>query len=71
MSNYMEKIQKDITPAMREILVDWLVEAAEEFKLLSETLYLTINYIDRYLSAHDLSRNKLHLLGVSCMLVAA
>ncbi|CAI9769980.1 unnamed protein product [Fraxinus pennsylvanica] len=69
--NYMEKVQKDITPAMREILVDWLVEVAEEFKLLSDTLYLTINYIDKYLSAHDLRRNKLQLLGVSCMLVAA
>lgn len=67
----METVQTDITPAMREILVDWLVEVAEEFKLVSETTYLTINYIDKYLSSHDLSRNKLQLLGVSCMLLAA
>lgn len=71
LSNYMETVQTDITPAMREILVDWLVEVAEEFKLVSETPYLTVNYIDKYLSSHNLSRNKLQLLGVSCMLLAA
>ncbi|GFP88603.1 putative cyclin-a3-1 [Phtheirospermum japonicum] len=71
LSNYMEKVQEDINPAMRTILVDWLVEVAEEYKLVSDTLYLTVNYIDRYLSAYKLIRNKLQLLGVSCMLVAS
>lgn len=67
----MEKIQADITPVMRAILVDWLVEVAEEYKIVSDTLFLTVNYIDIYLSAHKLPRNKLQLLGVSCMLVAS
>jgi cyclin A len=40
--------QKDITPHMRAILVDWLIEVAEEYKLSSETLYLAVSYIDRY-----------------------
>ncbi|GER42164.1 cyclin A3 [Striga asiatica] len=71
LSNYMEKVQEDINPAMRAKLVDWLVEVAEEYKLVSDTLYLTVNYIDRYLSAHKLLRNRLQLLGVSCMLVAS
>ncbi|KAL3515338.1 hypothetical protein ACH5RR_022240 [Cinchona calisaya] len=69
--NYMEKVQNDITPAMREILVDWLVEVVDEYKLVSDTLYLTLNYIDRFLSSHTLSRTKLQLLGVSSMLVAS
>lgn len=67
----MEKVQKDITVGMREILVDWLVEVAEEYKLVSDTLYLTVSYIDRFLSSHVLSRTKLQLLGVSCMLIAS
>ncbi|XP_075511158.1 putative cyclin-A3-1 isoform X2 [Primulina tabacum] len=71
LSNYMEKVQKDIKPVMREVLIDWLVEVAEEYKFVSDTLYLTVNYIDRYLSCHDLNRNKLQILGVSCMLIAA
>lgn len=67
----MEKVQKDVTVGMREILVDWLVEIVDEYKFVSDTLYLTISYIDRFLSSHALSRNKLQLLGVSSMLIAS
>jgi G2/mitotic-specific cyclin-B, other len=35
---------------MRAILVDWLIDVHLKFKLLNETLFLTINIIDRYLS---------------------
>uniref|UniRef100_A0A673LNV3 Cyclin A1 n=1 Tax=Sinocyclocheilus rhinocerous TaxID=307959 RepID=A0A673LNV3_9TELE len=46
---YMRK-QPDITSGMMIILVDWLVEVGEEYKLCSETLYLAVNYLDRFLS---------------------
>ena len=65
------KKQPDINHSMRAILVDWLVEVAEEYKLLPQTLYLTINYIDRFLSAMSVLRGKLQLVGTACMLVAA
>lgn len=45
--DYM-RFQKEINPNMRAILVDWLVEVAEEYKLSSETLYLGVCYLDRY-----------------------
>ena len=35
---------------MRAILIDWLVDVHLKFKLRDETLYVTINLIDRYLS---------------------
>ncbi|XP_024027370.1 putative cyclin-A3-1 isoform X1 [Morus notabilis] len=69
--DYMEKVQNDITPSMRGILIDWLVEVAEEYKLLSDTVYLTVLYMDRFLSLNALSRQKLQLLGVSSMLIAS
>ncbi|WCJ17847.1 Cyclin-A3-1 [Euphorbia peplus] len=71
LANYMTSVQTDISVKMREILVDWLVEVAEEYKLVSDTLYLTVSYVDRYLSSQVLSRNKLQLLGVSCMHIAS
>jgi len=46
---YMEKSQTDINEKMRSILVDWLVEVHLKFKLVPESLYLTVNLIDRYL----------------------
>lgn len=69
--NYLESVQKDINANMRGILVDWLVEVAEEYKLVSDTLYLSISYIDRFLSSNVLNRQKLQLLGVSAMLIAS
>ncbi|KAF2536853.1 hypothetical protein F2Q68_00022845 [Brassica cretica] len=58
------RVQKDVTPNMRGVLVDWLVEVAEEYKLLSDTRYLTVSYIDRFLSLQTINRQKLQLLGV-------
>ncbi|GAB2253005.1 hypothetical protein Droror1_Dr00005852 [Drosera rotundifolia] len=69
--NYMEKIQEDVTAYMREILVDWLVEVTEDYSMVSDTLYLTVSYIDIFLSLCSIKRTKLQLLGVSCMLVAS
>lgn len=40
--------QKDIHKKMRLILVGWLIEVHLKFKLLPETLFLTINILDRY-----------------------
>lgn len=70
-SDFMERVQKDINASMRAILVDWLVEVSEEYRLVPDTLYLTINYIDRYLSGNTMDRQRLQLLGVACMMIAA
>ncbi|XP_066930558.1 G2/mitotic-specific cyclin-A-like isoform X1 [Clytia hemisphaerica] len=68
--NYMEK-QVDINKSMRSVLIDWLVEVAEEYKLNPQTLFLTVNYIDRFLSCMSVLRGKLQLVGTACMLVAS
>uniref|UniRef100_A0A453EIM5 Cyclin-like domain-containing protein n=1 Tax=Aegilops tauschii subsp. strangulata TaxID=200361 RepID=A0A453EIM5_AEGTS len=70
-TDFLETIQKDVNPSMRAILIDWLVEVAEEYRLVPDTLYLTVNYIDRYLSGNEINRQRLQLLGVACMLIAA
>jgi len=63
--------QRDINATMRSILVDWLVEVAEEYRLVPETLYLAVNYIDRFLAHVPVNRSKLQLVGVTCMLIAS
>jgi G2/mitotic-specific cyclin-B, other len=67
---FMES-QLHINERMRAILVDWLVEVHLKFKLVPETLYLTINLIDRYLERKEVSRPKLQLVGVTCLLIAS
>jgi len=56
---------------MREILIDWLVEVAEEYRLSSETLYLAKNFLDRYLSLKPVSKGKMQLVGLTALYVAA
>jgi len=67
---YMDN-QPHINQRMRSILVDWLVEVHLKFKLVPETLYLTINLIDRYLEIREVSRPKLQLVGVTCLLIGS
>lgn len=38
-----------VTPKMRSVLVDWLIEVHQQFRLMQETLYLTVAIIDRFL----------------------
>lgn len=68
---YMDSVQTDINPIMRSILVDWLIEVGQEYRLSSETLFLSAAYLDRFLSLVDVKRNRLQLIGVSCMLIAS
>jgi len=67
---YMER-QPHINEKMRSILTDWLVEVHLKFKLIPETLYLTINLIDRFLEKYEVPRPKLQLVGVTSLLIAA
>jgi cyclin B len=55
---------------MRSILIDWLIEVHLKFKLVPESLYLTVNLIDRYLEREQVHRSKLQLIGVTAMLIA-
>lgn len=66
---YMES-QPDINSRMRSILVDWLVEVHMKFRLVPETLFLSVNIIDRYCSLVSVKRSKLQLVGVTALLVA-
>lgn len=66
----MLRNQRDINEKMRGILIDWIVDVHLKFKLKPETLFLTVNLIDRYLEKVTILRSKLQLVGVSAMLIA-
>jgi len=55
---------------MRSILVDWIIEVHFQFKLKVESLFLTINLIDRFLEKVSVTKETLQLVGVSAMLIA-
>ncbi|KAG9255293.1 cyclin-like protein [Emericellopsis atlantica] len=68
--HYIE-FQTEIQWSMRAVLMEWLVQVHQRFTLLPETLFLTVNYIDRFLSAKVVSIGKLQLVGATALLVAS
>lgn len=69
-ATYMTR-QRDINGKMRSILVDWLVEVQLKFKLMPESLYLTVSCIDRFLTKNQVSRKDLQLVGLAAMFIAS
>lgn len=67
---YMDH-QDDIGWRTRGILIDWLIEVHTRFHLLPETLFLTINIIDRFLSKKVVQLDRLQLVGVAAMFIAS
>jgi len=51
--------------------MDWIVQVHHRFSLLPETLFLCVNYIDRFLSCKVVSLGKLQLVGATAIFVAA
>ncbi|KAJ3678742.1 hypothetical protein LUZ61_021346 [Rhynchospora tenuis] len=62
--------QPDINEKMRAVLIDWLVEVHDKLQLQDETLFLTVNLVDRFLAIQNISRNKLQLVGVTALRLA-
>ncbi|KAH6686171.1 G2/mitotic-specific cyclin-3 [Plectosphaerella plurivora] len=69
-AHYMDH-QTEVQWSMRSVLMDWLVQVHMRFNLLPETLFLTINYIDRFLTFKAVSIGKLQLVGATALLIAA
>jgi cyclin B len=68
--NYLDQ-SAEINSRMRGILVDWIIEVHQKFKLMAETLFLSVYLLDRYLKVRpDVPRARLQLVGVTCMFVA-
>nr|GMD26040.1 G2/mitotic-specific cyclin-2-like [Ipomoea batatas] len=68
-AGYMAQ-QFDINERMRAVLIDWLIEVHNKFELREETLFMTVNLIDRFLEKQTVMRKKLQLVGMVSMLLA-
>ena len=69
-AGYMRK-QSDINEKMRAILIDWFVDVHLKFRLVPETLYLSVNLLDRFLEMFEVQRGKLQLVGIAAMFIAS
>mmetsp|Transcript_10024 Transcript_10024/g.19324 ORF Transcript_10024/g.19324 Transcript_10024/m.19324 type:complete len:438 (+) Transcript_10024:101-1414(+) len=60
-----------VSARMRSTLIDWLFEVHKQYGFQEETFFLTVNIFDRYLAQTNVSRERLQLVGVTSLLLAA
>lgn len=70
-ASYLAKTQQEVDGHKRLMLVDWLVEVVDEFRLGQETLFLAVTLLDRFLSMRSVLCCQLQLLGTTCLWVAS
>ncbi|XP_006197606.1 G2/mitotic-specific cyclin-B1 [Vicugna pacos] len=62
---------REVTGNMRAILIDWLVQVQMKFRLLQETMYMTVAIIDRFMQDNCVPKKMLQLVGVTAMFIAS
>ncbi|XP_021519665.1 G2/mitotic-specific cyclin-B1 [Meriones unguiculatus] len=62
---------REVTGNMRAILIDWLVQVQMKFRLLQETMYMTVSIIDRFMQNNCVPKKMLQLVGVTAMFIAS
>ncbi|KAK9133805.1 hypothetical protein Scep_013333 [Stephania cephalantha] len=68
--NYMET-QTNITPDMRGILINWLIEVHFKYELMPETLFLMVALFDRFISIVKIAKSEIQLVGLTALLLAS
>nr|KAF6365912.1 cyclin B1 [Pipistrellus kuhlii] len=62
---------REVTGNMRAILIDWLIQVQMKFRLLQETMYMTVSIIDRFMQNNCVPKKMLQLVGVTAMFIAS
>ncbi|KAL5370809.1 hypothetical protein DPSP01_014658 [Paraphaeosphaeria sporulosa] len=55
----------------RSMLIEWLVQVHERFDFSPQTLFLCVNYLDRFLSVKMIDEERLQLVGATALFLAA
>lgn len=56
---------------MRSILFDWIIDVHLKFQLRDETLFLCRHLVDGYLTANQIDRTQLQLVGITSLFMAS
>lgn len=65
------KEQPEITEEMRRIVIDWLVEVTDEFRVKPQTFHMALIIMDKYLSVEKIVRKDLQAVSIVCLFIAS
>ncbi|XP_065075416.1 G1/S-specific cyclin-D2 [Ochlerotatus camptorhynchus] len=69
--NYFTTVQKDISPRMRKVVAEWIIDLCEEQNCQEEVSLLSLSYMDRFLSLVPIRKTHLQILATACLLLAS
>merc|ERR1712172_346849 len=69
--DYFDEVQTQLKPHMRKIVTDWMLEVCEDHQCQPEVFYLSINYLDRFLSKANIQKNQFQLVASVCIFIAS
>jgi len=67
----LPSLQREVTPHFRSVLVEWMIEVAQEWKLESTMIFQATRYLDHYLRTVEVTDiGKFQLVGISALRLA-
>jgi hypothetical protein len=68
---YLTKVQTEIKDTSLAFLIEWIIDVHRKFRLVPESLYVTVFLLDKYMSKKQITKTQLQLLGVTTLWIAA
>ncbi|XP_050548795.1 G1/S-specific cyclin-D2-like [Daktulosphaira vitifoliae] len=69
--DYMSRSRSNLQPFMRRVVATWMLDVCEEQNCEDQVFPLSVNFLDRFLCACDISKTHLQLTGAVCLLLAS
>ena len=70
--DYLKVNQPELTPSMRKIVTEWMLQVCQEFGCSADVFMLSVNFMDRFLaSVSAIPKNRLQLIGTVCLLISS
>jgi serine/threonine protein kinase len=63
-------VPTEVNPRMRAILIAWLIEVVDQFRLTDPVLERTVELLDEVLDRESTKRSMLQMLGCACLVIA-
>ena len=68
---YLTSKENEITPEIRAMLIDWVIEVHRVFNFKEKSLFVAVQLIDRYLSKNKIKLDEFQLIAITCINIAS